>query len=163
MEQATYWYVPDNEIYQATFADSTKAMLFQQQWPVNPRLIIVTVTGSSLSVKKQVPLLIILFEAYSLYFVGVQYICQLSKHNTNNFEFRRKSSVKNQCLNVLDECQLSLSASTLFNKHVTLLGLAEDAPYSAYKSNLRSSFQSKHTSATYRGSVNSSPTRTACG
>ena len=71
MVQVMYWYVLDNEIYQAALADSTKAMLFQQQWPLNPRLIIVTVTGSSFSVKKQVPLSIILFEAYSLYFVGV--------------------------------------------------------------------------------------------
>jgi hypothetical protein len=71
MVQVMYWYVLDNEIYQAALADSTKVMLFQQQWPLNPRLIIVTVTGSSFSVKKQVPLSIILFEAYSLYFVGV--------------------------------------------------------------------------------------------
>lgn len=79
-----------------------------------------------------------------------------------NEQFRRLLSVENMCLNV-DECHLSLSASTRLNKHVKLLGLTEDAPDSAYKSNLRSSFQSKHTSVTSRGSGNTSHSSTACG
>jgi hypothetical protein len=60
--------VPDNKIYQRWHIALT---LFQQQRPLNRKLTIVTVTLLSLSVEKQIFMLIILFEEYSLNLVEV--------------------------------------------------------------------------------------------